>query len=315
MKSLLSSKHVSVGVLTALSTGVLWVSTMLYSQTIPPYEFKGLTAPLIFIWAIIGLSVGVIGRRTGNTVRRVFFSALFSTGLSPFLIIPLMIIVVLPLGKLAAWLGLIDPATMSSEVATILGKTAMVIIWIVVGLTIGITLLFVTIKKLEPQQDSTHSKPGELHPFSPKKEATMSRKLRVLSLTAVAVLIVSSILLVVNWLSARRQTLLIAVPQQQIEQRAVEQIQGWVPASTITQIHSRRTTLGQLIGQPLCSAPQVWLGEILVVMTIDTYNPCDPQTAVWVVDLDGVFNFPQGSTNHAQVVFDATGYFIRADSP
>lgn len=157
MKNLLNSKHVRVGVLTALSTGVLWVLTMIYSQTIPPYEFKGLIVPLIVIWAMIGLSVGVIGKRNGNTVRRILFSALFGTGLSPFLIIPLMLIVVLPLGKLAAWLGLIDPSTMSSRVATMLTAIIMLAIWIIVGLTIGITLLFVTIRKLEPPIVQSHA--------------------------------------------------------------------------------------------------------------------------------------------------------------
>jgi DNA-binding CsgD family transcriptional regulator len=157
MKNLLNSKHVLSGLITAFSTGGLFVATMVYSQTIPPYEFKGLTAPLIVIWAIIGLFVGIIGKRNGNTLRRVFFSTLFGTGLSPFLIIPLMIIVVLPLGKVAAWFGLIDPATMSPEVASLLTKTAVAAIWMIVGLTIGITLLFVSIKKPEPPMVQPHA--------------------------------------------------------------------------------------------------------------------------------------------------------------
>jgi hypothetical protein len=156
MKNLLNSKHVLAGVITALSTGVLWVSTMLYSQTIPPYEFKGLTVPLLLIWITIGLSIGLIGKRNGSTLRRVIFSALFGTGLTPFLIIPLMFIVVLPVGKLAAWFGLIDPATMSNEVATLLTIIAMTAIWLIVGLTIGITLLFVIIRKLEPPMVQPH---------------------------------------------------------------------------------------------------------------------------------------------------------------
>jgi DNA-binding CsgD family transcriptional regulator len=157
MKNLLNSKHVLLAVITALSTGGLFVATMVYAQTIPAYEFKGLMAPLIVIWAIIGLLVGVVGKRNGNTLRRVFFSALFGTGVSPFLIIPLMIIVVLPLGKVAAWFGLIDPATMSNEVATILTKIAVTAVWLGVGLTIGIALLFVTIKKLEPPMVQPHA--------------------------------------------------------------------------------------------------------------------------------------------------------------
>jgi DNA-binding CsgD family transcriptional regulator len=157
MINLLNSKHVRAGVITALSTGVLWVATMLYSQTIPPYESRGLAVPLIVIWVIIGLSVGVMGKSNGNTLRRVFFGALFGTGLSPFLIVPLMFIVVLPLGKLAAWLGLIDPATIPSNVAPLLTAIIMMAIWLIVGLTIGITLLFVTIQKPEPPRVQTHA--------------------------------------------------------------------------------------------------------------------------------------------------------------
>lgn len=147
MKNLLNSKHVLVGVLTALVTGVLWVSTLLYSHSLSLNDIKVWGVPLIVILTVIGLSVGLIGKRNGNTLRRVFFSALFGTGLSPFLIIPLMIIVVLPLGKLAEWFGLIDPSTMSSDVATMLTAAIMIAIWLVLGITIGIALLFVTIQK------------------------------------------------------------------------------------------------------------------------------------------------------------------------
>ncbi len=149
MKNLLNSKHVLVGAVTAFSTGVLWVATMVYSQAMPPYEFKGLTLPLIVIWAMIGFSVGLIGKRTGSTLRRVFFGALFGTGLSPFLIIPIILTVVLPIGKLAEWLGLIDPSTMSNDVAAILGTAIMLTIWLVIGIAIGISLLFVSFRKPE----------------------------------------------------------------------------------------------------------------------------------------------------------------------
>lgn len=92
-----------------------------------------------------------------NTLRKVFFSTLRGTGFSPFLIIPLMIMVVLPLGKLAEWFGLIDPATMPGEVATILGMIAMMAIWLIIGLAIGITLLFVTMVKPERMDNHLHA--------------------------------------------------------------------------------------------------------------------------------------------------------------
>ena len=147
MKNLLNSKYVLAGMITALFTGFAWVSVLLYSHSLSSNEIKGWIAPLIVIWAIIGLSIGLVGKRNGNTLRKVFSSTLFGTGLSPFAIIPLMAIVVLPVGKLVAWFGLIDPSTMSSNVASTLAMTAMTAIWLIAGITVGIVLLFVTIKK------------------------------------------------------------------------------------------------------------------------------------------------------------------------
>lgn len=150
MKNLLSSKHVLVGIITALFTGFIWVSALLYSHSLSSNEIKLWIAPLTVIWAIIGLSIGLVGKRNSDTVRRIFFSTLIGTGLSPFAIIPLMIIVVVPLGKLAEWFGLINPSTMSNDLGTFLATSIMTVIWLVVGVTIGIVLLFVTIKKPEP---------------------------------------------------------------------------------------------------------------------------------------------------------------------
>ena len=112
-------------------------------------EIKAWIMPLIVIWAIIGLSVGLIGKRNGNTLLKVCFSTLFGTGLSPILILPLMGFVVLPLGKLVEWMGLINRSTMSNDVATMLAIIAMIAIWLIVGIAVGIMLLFITIKKPE----------------------------------------------------------------------------------------------------------------------------------------------------------------------
>lgn len=149
MKNLLNSKHVLTGMITAFLTGLVWVSILLYSHSLSPNEIKVWLAPLIVVWAIIGLSIGLVGKRSCNTVRKVFSSTLLGTGLSPFAIIPLMVVVVLPVGKLAEWFGLIDPSTMSKDVATTLAIIAMAGLWLIVGITVGIVLLFVTIKKPE----------------------------------------------------------------------------------------------------------------------------------------------------------------------
>jgi DNA-binding CsgD family transcriptional regulator len=163
MKNLLNTKHVLVGITSALFAGFLWVAWLIYFGSMSLNEIKAWVVPLIVILAMIGLSVGLIGKRNNNTLQKVFFSALFGTALSPFLVIPLMIIVVLPLGKLAAQFGLIDPSTMSSDVATVLATTAMIAIWLVAGLTIGTTLLFVTIKKPERMDNQKHTAENGLY--------------------------------------------------------------------------------------------------------------------------------------------------------
>jgi DNA-binding CsgD family transcriptional regulator len=159
MKNLLTSKHVLVGVTTTLFTGAMWVSALLYSQSLFPSEIKAWVTPLIVIWVIIGLTIGLIGKHYGTSLQRVVFSALFGAGLSPFTIIPLMMFVVIPIGKLAEWLGMIDPVTMPNDVATKLGMTAMIAIWLVVGIFIGIILLFLAFKK--PEQASGQAKISE----------------------------------------------------------------------------------------------------------------------------------------------------------
>jgi DNA-binding CsgD family transcriptional regulator len=161
MKNPLNSKPILTGVVTALLTGSVWVSVLLYSHTLLVNETKGWIAPLIVILAIIGFSIGLVGKRNSNTVSKVFFSTLFGTGLSPFAIIPLMMIVVVPIGKLAEWLGLIDPSTMSSNVATTLAAIAMSGLWLIVGVTVGIVMLFVTIHKPEQSVAQPHiAEPG-----------------------------------------------------------------------------------------------------------------------------------------------------------
>lgn len=153
MKNLLISKQVLAGVLAALFAGFLWISALIYSRYLFVNEIKAWAAPLVIIWGIIGLTTGLVGKRYGNTLRRVFFSAFFGAGLSPFTIIPLMIFVVAPVGKLAEGFGLMDLATMSNDVATRLTMIAMMAIWLFVGACVGIVLLFLTLKKPEPAVD------------------------------------------------------------------------------------------------------------------------------------------------------------------
>lgn len=148
----LSSKHVPVGVVTALFTGFAWLALFAYYGNITVNGIKEWAIPLIVILALIGASVGLIGHRIHSTLRRVFFSALSGTSLGLFSIIPLMLIVVLPLEKLVVQLGLPDPfasSKMASDVSNLAGTITMITIWLVVGVAIATTLLFVSISKPE----------------------------------------------------------------------------------------------------------------------------------------------------------------------
>ncbi len=148
MKTLLNTKHVPVGVITAFFAGFLWWAMLAYSGNMPTVSEA--IIPMIVVPPIIGTAIGFIGKRNGSSLQKVFFSTVSSVILSPFGIIPLMMAVVLPLGKLAAQVGIIDPSTMPSGIATLWAIIIMTAIWLVLGITIGIMLLFVIIKK--PQQ-------------------------------------------------------------------------------------------------------------------------------------------------------------------
>jgi DNA-binding CsgD family transcriptional regulator len=148
MKNILKSL-IFVGTSTALVTGLLWIMALIRFSTISFNDIKIWVVPLILVWAIIGLLVGVAGKRNCNTISRVLFSTLFGTGLTPFAIVPLMLLVVLPIGKLAERFGMIDPSTMSNNVASTLAMLAMTAIWLFVGVCIGIILLFLKFEKHE----------------------------------------------------------------------------------------------------------------------------------------------------------------------
>jgi hypothetical protein len=70
--------------------------------------------------------------------------------------LPLVALIVVPLGKLAEWLGLVNRATMRGDVASNLVIVGMLTMWLIVGTAIGVGLLYVSIRKpqkvgLQPQ--------------------------------------------------------------------------------------------------------------------------------------------------------------------
>jgi len=152
MKNLLNSKHVPVGVITALITGFVWLALLKRFGHMSLNAIEPWILPLVVVLTMIGLSIGLIGKRNGNTPLKIFFSTLFSTGLGAFAMLPLVAIIVLPLGKLAEWVGLIDRSTLSSEVASTLVTSAMLVMWLMFGTALGSMLSFVTIKKTKQME-------------------------------------------------------------------------------------------------------------------------------------------------------------------
>jgi DNA-binding CsgD family transcriptional regulator len=146
MKDLLKSKHVFVGIVTALLTGFLWVAMLEEYAGLSMEDFTIFAVPLVMVLAMIGVVVGASGKRRGETFLKVLFSVLFGTGLSPFTVIPLMMFVVIPIGRVVANLGIFDPSTIPGETASNMAMSIMLMIWLVVSITLGVVLLMLSIK-------------------------------------------------------------------------------------------------------------------------------------------------------------------------
>jgi DNA-binding CsgD family transcriptional regulator len=149
MKNLLSTKHVLVAMITALITGFVWVTILQHFGHMSSDAVKPWILPLAVVLAVIGLSVGLAGKRNGNSLLKIGLSTLFGTGLGAFAMIPLTGLVLYPLAKFAEWLGLIDRSAISTDVTSTLVIVAMIVMWLVVGAGIGIMLLSVTSKRPE----------------------------------------------------------------------------------------------------------------------------------------------------------------------
>ena len=93
------------------------------------------------------LAYYLIGKRNGSTAGKVFFSTLLGTGVGSLVMLPLTVMVVYPLGKLAEALGLVNRSAIPTDVATTLVYAAMMAIWLIVGIALGTMLSLVTIKK------------------------------------------------------------------------------------------------------------------------------------------------------------------------
>jgi len=162
MKKFFTTKHALVGAITAFFAGLTWVVLMRYFVHMSVDDIQAWILPTSMVWIWIGLLVGWIGYRAGNTPLKVSFSVFVGTGFSPVTILPLMGFVVLPIAKFAEWLGLINSAAIPRNVATTLAIIIMLGIWFVVGTVIGSLLLYVTVKgpapKISPMPTLEHGR-------------------------------------------------------------------------------------------------------------------------------------------------------------
>lgn len=158
MKSLLKSKHILVSIVTALLVGFLWIAILEHTMGLSVDDFTLFAVPLLIVLAMIGAIVGAIGKQRGKTLLKVLLSVLFGTGLSPLTVIPLMMFVVIPIGRFVANLGLIDPSTISGEIASTMAMGIMITLWLAVSIILGIVLLPLSINyQIDNQSQSVES--------------------------------------------------------------------------------------------------------------------------------------------------------------
>lgn len=144
----LKLKHIFAGAIAALLAGLLWGTVWEYSPN--------LSLPLIIILVVSGLIVGAIGKRRGEAPLKVLFSVILGTGLSPLVAIPFMAFAVVPIGRLVANLGFIDPSTIPAETATTIATVIMIALWFIASVTLGIVMLMLSVT-INLRSTSAHS--------------------------------------------------------------------------------------------------------------------------------------------------------------
>jgi DNA-binding CsgD family transcriptional regulator/riboflavin transporter FmnP len=150
MKNLLNNRHVPLGVITALLTGSLWFALLQRFGHASLDSIQPWILPLGIIMIALGAFLGLIGMRNGNSPAKVFLSTLLGTGLGSFLMLPLTVGVVYPLGKLAETLGLVNRTALSTDVTTTLVYSAMLAIWLITGITSGTIVLHLAFHRSRP---------------------------------------------------------------------------------------------------------------------------------------------------------------------
>jgi len=96
---------------------------------------------------------------------------------------------------------------------------------------------------------------------------------------------------------------------QQVEQRAIQYVQG-SSTGVLTQVGVQRSSLWQALGLPLasCSPLENAINEARVGLTLDASNPCDLNQPVWVVEM---LICTSGDCKRVQLIYTESGQLIR----
>ncbi len=100
--------------------------------------------------------------------------------------------------------------------------------------------------------------------------------------------------------------------QSQIEQRGLKdgQVRG---IGVVRQVNVYSTTLGRLRSNVSCAPIETLYRTLLLAARYDDYNPCDPATRLWVVELRGTFA-STWSAQPVRFIYTAAGDFVRSES-
>lgn len=144
MNKLLSSKDILISIATAILVGLLWVIILENTVGLSVEDFAIFIVPFFIILAMIGTIIGAIGKQRQQTLLKVLLSVIFGTGLSPFMVIPLMRFIVIPVGRLVANFGVFDPSTVPGEIASNIAMGIMITLWFIASTTLGIVLIMLS---------------------------------------------------------------------------------------------------------------------------------------------------------------------------
>ena len=136
-------KYLLVGMVTAILIGLLWVLVLENTIGLAIEDFTLFTVPFFIILAMVGVMIGTIGERRHRTLPRTLFSIVLGTGLSPFVVIPIMRFIVIPLGELA---GVFNTFAIPDKIESDIAMGIMITLWLVASITLGVILLTPPIK-------------------------------------------------------------------------------------------------------------------------------------------------------------------------